>query len=87
MTKAVDEAKQGRVEFRLDRTSLLHVPIGKVSFDETKLLENLATLVTEVQKAKPSGAKGQFIRSMTLTTTMGPGIRLEIAPTLGLMAN
>jgi large subunit ribosomal protein L1 len=85
--KAVDEAKQGRVEFRLDRTSLLHVPIGKASFDEDKLLENLATLVQEVQKAKPSGGKGQFIRSMTLTTTMGPGIRLDIAPTMALSSN
>ena len=84
ITKAVNDAKQGRVEFRLDRTSLIHVPIGKVSFDEDKLLENLATLVSEVQKAKPSGGKGQFIRSLTLTTTMGPGIRLDIAPTMAL---
>ena len=82
--KAVQDAKQGRVEFRLDRTSLLHAPIGKVSFGEEKLLENLATLVQEVVKAKPSGAKGQFIRSMTLTTTMGPGIRLDLSPTLAL---
>ena len=63
------DAKQGRVEFRLHRTSIVHVPIGKVSFEEDKLLENLATLVQEVVKNKPSGAKGQFIRSMTLTTT------------------
>ena len=84
MAKAVSDAKQGRVEFRLDRTSLLHAPIGKASFDEEKLLENLATLVQEVVKAKPSGAKGQFIRSMTLTTTMGPGIKLDISPTLAL---
>jgi large subunit ribosomal protein L1 len=82
--KAVRDAQQGRVEFRLDRTSLLHMPIGKVSFEEDKLLENLATLVSEVVKAKPSGAKGQFIRSMTLTTTMGPGIRLDLTPTLAL---
>ena len=84
MAKAVSDAKQGRVEFRLDRTSLLHAPIGKASFDEDKLLENLATLVQEVVKAKPSGAKGQFIRSMTLTTTMGPSIKLDISPTLAL---
>jgi large subunit ribosomal protein L1 len=87
MTKAVNDARQGRIEFRLDRTSLLHVPIGKASFAEEQLLENLATLVQEVMKAKPSGAKGQFIRSMTLTTTMGPGIRLDISPTLGLSTN
>jgi large subunit ribosomal protein L1 len=84
MAKAVNDAKQGRVEFRLDRTSLVHVPIGKVSFEEDKLMENLATLVSEVMKNKPSGAKGGFIRSMTLTTTMGPGIKLDLTPTLGL---
>jgi large subunit ribosomal protein L1 len=82
--RAVRDAMQGRVEFRLDRTSIVHVPIGKVSFEEEKLLENLATLVQEVVKAKPSGAKGQFIRSMTLTTTMGPGIKLDLTPTLAL---
>ena len=82
--KAVRDALQGRVEFRLDRTSLVHVPIGKVSFEEEKLLENLATLMQEVSKAKPSGVKGQFIRSMSLTTTMGPGIKLDINPTLAL---
>ncbi|MEX0786159.1 MAG: 50S ribosomal protein L1 [Dehalococcoidia bacterium] len=87
MAKAVEEAMQGRVEFRLDRTSLLHVPIGKASFDEQKLLENLATLVQEVVKAKPSGTKGQFVRSMSLTTTMGPSIRLDLTPTLALSAN
>ena len=84
--KAVGEAKQGRVEFRLDRTSLLHMPIGKASFDEEKLLENLATLVQEVVKAKPTGGKGIFIRTMYLTTTMGPGIRLDLGPTLSLTA-
>ena len=84
MSKAVRDAKQGRVEFRLDRTSLIHAPIGKASFEEEKLLENLATVVQEIVKAKPSGAKGQFIRSATLATTMGPGIRLELGPTLAL---
>lgn len=86
IAKAVRDATQGRVEFRLDRTSILHMPIGKASFDEDKLLENLATLVQEIVKNKPSGAKGQFIRSMTLTTTMGPGIRLDLAPTLAMQA-
>ena len=86
MSKAVRDAKQGRVEFRLDRTSLIHVPIGKVSFGEEQLLENLATLMQEVMKAKPSGTKGTFIRSITLTTTMGPGIKLDISPTLALGA-
>ena len=87
MAQAVQDAMQGKVEFRLDKTSLLHVPIGKVSFDEEKLLENLATLVQEVVKAKPSGTKGVFVHSMTLTTTMGPPIKLDMAPTLALTAN
>ncbi len=87
IAKAVSDASQGRVEFRLDRTSLIHVPIGKVSFEEQKLLENLATLVQEIVKNKPAGAKGVFIRSMTLTTTMGPGIRLDLTPTLALSPN
>ncbi len=86
LPKAIRDARQGRVEFRLDRTALLHVPIGKASFEEEKLLENLATVVQEIMRAKPSGAKGQFIRSATLTTTMGPGIRLELGPTLALTA-
>ncbi len=84
--KAVRDAMQGKVEFRLDRTSILHAPIGKASFDEAQLLENLATLMQEVVKAKPSGAKGQFVRSITLTTTMGPSIRLDLTPTLALQA-
>lgn len=82
--KAVTDARQGRVEFRLDRTALMHVPIGKVSFDERNLLDNLAVLVNEVNKAKPSGAKGQYIRSITLTSTMGPGIKLDVNETLAL---
>lgn len=87
LPKAVQDARQGRVEFRLDRSALIHVPIGKVSFSEEQLLENLATLVQEIVKARPSGAKGQYVRSITLTTTMGPGISLELGPTLGLSTN
>ena len=87
LPKAVQDARQGRVEFRLDRSALIHVPIGKVSFSEEQLLENLATLVQEIVKARPAGAKGQYVRSITLTTTMGPGIRLELGPTLGLSTN
>jgi large subunit ribosomal protein L1 len=84
IAKAVSDARQGRVEFRLDRTALIHVPIGKVSFEEDKLLENMATIVDAIVKAKPTGAKGQYIRAASLATTMGPGIRLELAPTLAL---
>ncbi len=86
MAKAVNDARQGRVEFRLDRTAIMHVPIGKVSFDEARLHENMAMLVGEIVKAKPAGAKGIFIRTITLTTTMGPGIRLDPTPTLAMKA-
>ena len=82
--KAVNEARQGRVEFRLDRTALVHVPIGKVSFSEDALEENMATLMNEIVKAKPSGSKGVYIKTITLTTTMGPGIRLDPTPTLAM---
>jgi large subunit ribosomal protein L1 len=72
------------VEFKIDKASNLHVPIGKVSFDEDKLLENLASLVEAVLRAKPSGAKGQYVKNISLTTTMGPGIKLDLQPTLAL---
>jgi large subunit ribosomal protein L1 len=84
IAKAVREAKAGRVEFRLDRTALLHVPIGKVSFEDGALLDNMATLIQAINNAKPSGAKGQYIRNITLSTTMGPGIRLDLNQTLAL---
>jgi len=84
--RAVREARLGRVEFRLDRTGIIHVPIGKVSFEGDKLLENLATLVDAVVKAKPTGSKGQYIRSITVATTMGPGVHLDLAPTLALVS-
>ncbi len=87
ISKAVEEAMQGKVEFRLDKTSILHAPIGKASFDEADLLENLATLMQEVDKAKPEKIKGVFVKSIVLTTTMGPAIKLETAPTLALTAN
>jgi large subunit ribosomal protein L1 len=87
MAKAVNDARQGRVEFRLDRTAIIHVPIGKVSFDDALLHENMAMLVGEIVKAKPSGGKGHFIRTITMTTTMGPGIRLDPTPTLAMKAS
>lgn len=86
MAKAVNDARQGRVEFRLDRTAIVHVPIGKVSFDEAALEENMATLVSEIVKAKPAGSKGHYIRTITLTTSMGPGIPLDPTPTLAMKA-
>ncbi len=84
LPRAVGDARKGRVEFRLDRTAIIHVPIGKLSFPEDKLLENLATLVDTVVKARPSGAKGQYIRGASLTTTMGPGMKLDLQSTLSL---
>ncbi len=84
LPKAIRDSKQGRVEFRTDRTNLVHVPLGKVSFEENALFENLSALIDAVVREKPSGAKGQYIRSMTLTTTVGPGIKLDIPATLSL---
>ncbi len=82
--KAVGDAKKGRVEFRLDRTSIIHVPIGKASFEEEKLLDNLTELMDNIVRSRPSGVKGQFIRSAYITTTMGPSIGMDVASTTAL---
>mgnify|MGYP001069865762 CR=1 FL=1 len=71
------EAKAGRVEFRLDKTANIHVPIGKVNFTPEQLMDNLSALVDAVNRAKPTGAKGIYVKRMTLTSTMAPGIRLD----------
>ncbi|UCB42792.1 MAG: 50S ribosomal protein L1 [Dehalococcoidales bacterium] len=84
LPKVIEDARKGRVEFKLDRTAIIHLPLGKVSFDKEKLLDNLSAVIEAVMKAKPSGAKGQYVRSAFLTTTMGPGIRLDLRPTLVL---
>jgi large subunit ribosomal protein L1 len=84
LPRAIRDAKQGRVEFRLDRTALLHIPIGKLSFPTQALLENLAAVVEAIQRNRPAGAKGQFIRAMTLSSTMGPGVKLDLPATLSL---
>lgn len=84
LPKAIRDAKQGRVEFRTDRTNLVHVPLGKISFEEAALRENLAALIEAIVREKPSGAKGQYIRTMTLTTTMGPGVKLDVPAALAL---
>ena len=68
----------GRVEFKVDKGAIIHVPIGKASFTEAQLVENLATLVDAVNRARPSGAKGQYLRTLTIATTMGPGLRVDI---------
>lgn len=82
LPRAIADARKGRVEFRLDRTGIIHVPIGKISFASPQLLENLTAVIEAVVRAKPSGAKGQYIRSAFLSTTMGPGIRLDLRPIL-----
>lgn len=75
--QAINQAKAGRVEFRLDKTANIHVPIGKVSFTVDALYENLAALMTAIRRAKPSGAKGVFLRKVSLASTMGPGVKVE----------
>lgn len=75
--RVINESKAGRVEFRVDKTSNLHVPIGKVSFDTVKLFENLAALMDAVKKARPPAAKGTYIKHVTLTSTMGPAIKVD----------
>jgi len=75
--RVVEESKAGRVEFRIDKTANLHVPIGKASFDEDKLYDNMAALMDAIRKARPAAAKGTYIRRVTLTTTMGPGIKID----------
>jgi large subunit ribosomal protein L1 len=79
--KAVTESKAGKVEYRTDRQAIVHLAIGKVSFEERKLLENYVTVVEEIARAKPAAAKGRYIRSVTLATTMGPGIRVDATKT------
>ncbi|MFC1914722.1 50S ribosomal protein L1 [Chloroflexota bacterium] len=78
LPRVIDDARKGRVEFKLDRTAIIHVPLGKISFEEDKLLDNLTTLIEAVAKAKPSGAKGQYIKTAYLTATMGPSISLDL---------
>lgn len=84
LPRVIGEARKGRVEFKLDRTAIIHVPLGKVSFTEDKLLDNLTAVVEVIMKAKPSGAKGQYVKTAVLATTMGPGISLDLTSTLSL---
>ena len=79
VTKAVKDIKAGKIEYRLDKTNIIHVPIGKASFTEEQLNENFQTLIDAIIKAKPAAAKGQYIRSATVTSTMGPGVKLNPA--------
>ncbi len=79
VAKAVKDIKAGKIEYRLDKTNIIHAPIGKVSFDEEKLNENFNTLMEALVKARPSALKGQFMRSIVLATTMGPGVKVSTA--------
>ena len=76
VTKAVEEIKAGKVEYRLDKSNIIHVAIGKVSFGGEKLAENFNVLMNAIIKAKPSAAKGQYLRSVTVASTMGPGVKI-----------
>ncbi len=79
VTKAVNDIKAGKIEYRLDKANIIHVPVGKASFDEAKLQENYDALMDAIVKAKPSALKGQYLRSITLATTMGPGVKISTA--------
>jgi large subunit ribosomal protein L1 len=83
--RAVEQAKAGRVEYRTDRTGIVHLVIGRADFDERRLLENYAALVDEIVRAKPAAAKGRYIRSITLATTMGPGVHVDPTRTRDLV--
>ncbi len=80
--QAIRDAKKGRVEFKVDKAGNIHMPVGKVSFEDEKLVENVYTAIDAVVRAKPPGAKGQYIKSITLSTTMGPGIKIDISETM-----
>lgn len=79
VTKAVNDIKAGKIEYRLDKTNIIHVPVGKASFTEEQLADNFHTLIGAIIKAKPAAAKGQYLRSVVITSTMGPGIKLNTA--------
>lgn len=79
VTKAINDIKAGKIEYRLDKTNIVHVPVGKASFTEEALLENFNALMDAIVKARPSALKGQYLRSITLTSTMGPGVKVNVA--------
>jgi large subunit ribosomal protein L1 len=83
--KAVEESKSGKIEYRTDRTAIVHINIGKTSFDERRLLENYAAVIDEMIRAKPSAAKGRYLRTITITSTMGPGIKVDPSRTRDIL--
>jgi large subunit ribosomal protein L1 len=80
VVKAIHEIKAGKVEFRVDKTGIIHAPVGKVSFSAEKLVENAASLIAAVIKAKPAVAKGKYVKSATVCSTMGPGVKIDTSP-------
>jgi large subunit ribosomal protein L1 len=86
LPRVIEDARKGRVEYKLDRTAIIHVPLGKVSFEDSMLMDNLTAVMEAVVKAKPAGAKGQYIKSAYVTSTMGPGIKLDLTAALSLSA-
>ena len=83
VTKAVKDIKAGKIEYRLDKTNIIHVPIGKASFTEEQLADNFQTLIDAIIKARPSAVKGQFLKSVTMASTMGPGVKLNVVKLMG----
>ena len=79
VTKAINDIKAGKIEYRLDKTNIIHVPVGKASFTEEQLSDNFQTLIEAILKARPSTLKGQYLKSVTLTPTMGPGVKVNPA--------
>ena len=77
VTKAIQDIKAGKIEYRLDKTNIIHVPVGKASFTEEQLTDNFQTLIDAINKARPAAVKGQFLKSVTLTSTMGPGVKIN----------
>ena len=84
--RVIDELRQGRIEFKMDKTANIHVPIGKASFQAEQLRDNFASLVDAIQSARPPGAKGQYIKKIVLTATMGPGVKIDISEAMALRA-
>jgi large subunit ribosomal protein L1 len=86
LERAIREVKGGRVEFKVDKTAIVHVPVGKSSFEPDAIVANLATLIDAINRAKPSGVKGQYLRGLTIASTMGPGIRIDLPALLAVAA-
>jgi large subunit ribosomal protein L1 len=87
LPRVIEDARKGRVEYKLDKTAIIHVPLGKVSFAEKMLMDNLTAVMEAIVKAKPTGAKGQYLKSVYVTSTMGPSVKLDLASAMALTAS